>query len=785
MFVIKRNGSNEKMCFDKITKRIERLCKKEPCLNIDPIKIAKDVIQGLNSEIHVSQIDKIAAQICAVLISDDLQYGILASRISISNHHKETSSEYLTVVEDLFNNKIVSENFFDLVKKNNVAIQSWLDYEKDYLLDFFSFKTLENNYLLRINEKIVERPQHLFLRVALSIHEDNLVEAKETYDYLSNLIFMHATPTLFNAGKMDAQMASCFLIDIDDDSIKGIFKTLADCAAISKESGGIGLSIQKIRGSGSIISKTGKNSSGIIPMLRIFNETALYVDQGGKRKGSIAVYLEPWHPDIFPFLELRKNNGAQELRCRDLFTALFIPDLFMKRVKEDKHWTLFCPSSCPDLIDLYGEEFEKRYEEYEKCNLKLSQKIRAQDLWYKILRSQIETGTPYMIYKCTSNRKNNQKNLGTLKSSNLCSEIMEYTDSKEIAVCNLASICLSKFIIDNARCGEAAPACRLPAVGLNSVFSPVTKCSGAAQCNDFDYNGLFQTVSILVKNLNKIIDRNFYPLEISRKSNFRNRPIGIGVQGLADLFLILRIPFTSLKAKEINKKIFETMYFAALSSSADLAEKYGPYPSFEGSPLSEGKFHFELGNKKPELSGLWDWDGLREKIKKVGVRNSLLIALMPTVTTSQITGNNECFEPISSNIYYKKSLCGNHLVVNKYLIQDLQKLNLWNSDMKNNLIRENGSVQNLDIPMELKTLYKTIWEISHKELIEMAVDRNYFVDQSQSFSWFIKDPDMQKISQFHMLTWEKELKTGMYYLRTKNKSEAVKFSIPPCTSCSS
>jgi ribonucleoside-diphosphate reductase alpha chain len=681
-------------------------------------------------------------------------YALLAARISVSNLHKNTKKSFVDTMTDLYTYvnprtgkkaPLLADNVYKIIKDNAELLDSTIIYNRDFGYDYFGFKTLERSYLLKLNGEIVERPQHMLMRVSVGIHLDDLDAAIETYHLMSKKYFTHATPTLFNSGTPKPQMSSCFLLAMKDDSIDGIYDTLKQTAKISQSAGGIGLSIHNIRATGSYIAGTNGTSNGIVPMLRVFNDTARYVDQGGgKRKGSFAIYVEPWHADIFDFLNLKKNHGKEEMRARDLFYAMWIPDLFMRRVEEDTTWTLMCPNECPGLYDSHGEEFEKKYLEYESGN-KGRKTIKARELWEKILESQIETGTPYMLYKDAANRKSNQKNLGTIRSSNLCTEILEYTSADEVAVCNLASIALPMFVKDGG----------------------------------FDHQGLYDVTVRATKNLNKVIDRNYYPVKEAENSNFRHRPIGLGVQGLADTFIKLRMPFTSDEAKALNQEIFETLYFAALTASKDEAKDEGPYESYKGSPISKGEFQHNLwGIKDEELSGRWDWTALRKDVKKHGVRNSLLVAPMPTASTSQILGNNECFEPYTSNIYTRRVLSGEFIVVNKHLLEDLVNLGLWNEDLKQELMRANGSIQQLDnIPDEIKELYKTAWELSMKDIIDMSRQRGYFIDQSQSLNLFMEGATMAKLTSMHFYAWKSGLKTGMYYLRTKSAVDAIKFTL--------
>jgi ribonucleoside-diphosphate reductase alpha chain len=738
--------------FDKITARIEKLCDGLDTNYIEPVEIAKRVIAGIYDRIPTTELDELAAKTAASMATIHPDYAILAARIAISNLHKVTSQSFSNTMKRLYeyvdpktgqNASLIAKDVYEVVRKHAARLDAAIDYERDYYFDYFGYKTLERSYLLKLNGKIVERPQHLFMRVAVGIHKDDIDAAIETYHLMSEKWFIHATPTLFNAGTPKPQLSSCFLVQMKEDSIEGIYETLKQCALISQAAGGIGLSIHKIRATGSYIRGTNGTSNGIVPMLRVFNDTARYVDQGGgKRKGAFAIYLEPWHADIFEFLQLKKNHGKEELRARDLFYALWIPDLFMKRVKEDGEWSLFCPNEAPGLHETYGEEFERLYEKYEREG-RARKVVRAQDLWFEILESQVETGTPYMLYKDHANRKSNQKNLGTIQSSNLCTEIMEYTAPDEIAVCNLASISLPRFVKDGK----------------------------------FDHQKLYEITKVVTRNLNKIIDINYYPVPEARKSNLRHRPIGIGVQGLADTFVMLRMPYDSEEARGLNKDIFETIYYAALEASMELAQKEGPYETYEGSPISQGIFQFDMWGVKP-TSGRWDWEALRQKILQYGVRNSLLLAPMPTASTSQILGNNECFEPFTSNMYVRRVLSGEFIVVNKYLLQDLIKLGLWDETMRNKLMAANGSVQNIkEIPQHIKDLYKTAWEIKQKTIIDMAADRGAFICQSQSLNIFMAEPNFGKLTSMHFYAWEKGLKTGMYYLRTQPAAQAIKFTV--------
>jgi ribonucleoside-diphosphate reductase alpha chain len=751
MYVHKRDGRKESVKFDKITARIEKLCYGLDQNFIDPVAVAMKVIEGLYDGITTVELDNLAAEISASFTTKHPDYAKLASRIAISNLHKITTKSFSETMALLYNYvdpktgqraPLISDETYRVIKENAESLDSNIIYDRDFGFDYFGFKTLERSYLLKLNGEVAERPQHMYMRVAVGIHGDDIDSAIETYNLMSERWFTHATPTLFNAGTPTPQMSSCFLLNMKDDSIEGIYDTLKQCAKISQSAGGIGLNIHNIRAKGSYIKGTNGTSNGIVPMLRVFNDTARYVDQGGgKRKGSFAIYLEPWHDDIFEFLDLRKNHGKEEMRARDLFLAIWTPDLFMKRVEENGEWSLFCPNEAPGLADVYGQAFENLYERYEREG-KARRTIKAQELWFKILESQIETGTPYILYKDACNEKSNQKNLGTIKSSNLCTEIVEYTASDEVAVCNLASIALPKFIIDG----------------------------------QFDHKKLFDVTYAVTRNLNKIIDKNYYPVPEARKSNLRHRPIGIGIQGLADTFIMLRMPFESEAASKLNKEIFETIYFASLTASKDLAKNFGAYETFPGSPISKGVFQFDMWNVKP--TNRWEWDVLREEIKKHGVRNSLLLAPMPTASTSQILGNNECFEPYTSNIYSRRVLSGEFIVVNKHLLNDLVGLGLWNDSIKNKIIRANGSIQQIEeFPQNIKDLYKTAWEIKQRTLIDMAADRGAYIDQSQSLNLFVENANFAKLTSMHFYAWKRGLKTGMYYLRTKAAADAIKFTL--------
>jgi ribonucleoside-diphosphate reductase alpha subunit len=754
MYVIKRDGRKEGVHFDKITARISRLCYGLNGDYVDPALICQKVAHGVYPGVKTSELDALAAETAAYLTTKHPDFTILAARIVVSNLHKETKKVFSAVIQDLYDYwdaktrtraSLVSAELYKIVTTHANRLNSAIIYDRDYNYSYFGFKTLEKSYLLRINGKIAERPQHMLMRVALGIHGEDIDAAIETYNLMSEKWFIHATPTLFNAGTIRPQMSSCFLLQMKDDSIEGIYETLKDCALISKSAGGIGLAIHKIRASTSYIAGTNGNSNGIVPMLRVFNDTARYVTQGGgKRNGSIAIYLEPWHADIFDFLDLRKNTGKEEQRARDLFLALWIPDLFMKRVEANADWSLFCPNEAPGLYEIYGEEFERLFVQYENEG-RAKKVIKAQKLWFAILESQIETGTPFMLYKDSCNRKSNQKNVGTLTSSNLCTEILEYTAPDETAVCNLASIALPKFVTKE---------------------------------KTFDFEKLYEIAKVVIRNLNQVIDRNYYPIPEARKSNLRHRPVGLGVQGLADAFILMRYPFESEQAKQLNKDIFETIYFAALTASMELAKVHGPYETFRGSPISQGIFQFDMWDVSP--SDRWNWNQLKEDILKYGVYNSLLIAPMPTASTSQILGNNECFEPYTSNIYTRRVLSGEFQIVNHHLLLDLTDMGLWNDVLRNKIIAHNGSIQNIpEIPKNIRDLYKTSWEISQKTLIDMAADRSAFIDQSHSLNIFMAAPDAAKLTSMHFYGWKKGLKTGMYYLRTRPAADAIKFTVDP------
>jgi len=752
MLVVKRDGRRESVKFDKVTSRIERLCYGLDMNYIEVIEVAKKVIGGIYDGVTTVELDNLAAEVCASMTTKHPDYAILAARIAISNLHKVTSKSFSNTMKRLYtyedpktgeNASLIAKDVYEVIRNNAALLDSTIIYDRDFNYDYFGFKTLERSYLLKVDGKAIERPQHMLMRVAVGIHTNDLEAAIETYHLMSEKWFTHATPTLFNAGTPKPQLSSCFLLTMKDDSIDGIYDTLKSCAKISQSAGGIGLAIHNVRATGSYIKGTNGTSNGIIPMLKVFNDTARYVDQGGgKRKGAFAIYIEPWHADIFEFLDLRKNHGKEELRARDLFFALWISDLFMKRVEANEEWSLFCPNEAPGLSDCFGDDFEKLYEKYEREG-RARKTVKAQELWFEILESQIETGNPYMLFKDHANRKSNQKNLGTIKSSNLCTEIMEYTAPDEIAVCNLASIALPKYVINGK----------------------------------FDHQKLYEITYVATKNLNKIIDINYYPVIEAQNSNFRHRPIGLGVQGLADTFIQLRMPFDSEEARGLNKDIFETIYFAAMTASKDLSVINGPYETFKGSPVSKGIFQFDMWGVTPQ-SGRWDWENLKREVKKHGVRNSLLVAPMPTASTSQILGNNECFEPYTSNIYTRRVLSGEFVVVNKHLMKDLIKLDLWNDKIKNEVITNNGSVQNVDsIPQNIKDLYKTVWEIKQKSLLEMSADRGAYICQSQSLNIHMQDPNFGKLTSLHFAAWKLGLKTGMYYLRTKAAADAIKFTV--------
>ena len=751
MYVVKRDGRKEAVKFDKITARIIKMCYGLDPL-VSPEAVAMKVIEGIYDGVTTTVLDNLAAEVAASKTIDHPDYALLASRIAVSNLHKETKKTFSEVIDDMHhyidpktgqNASLIADDVYDIILENRDLLDSSIIYDRDFRYDYFGFKTLTRSYLMKLNGIIVERPQQMLMRVAVGIHKKDVQSAIKTYNLMSEGWFTHATPTLFNSGTPKPQMSSCFLLTMKDDSISGIYDTLKSCAQISQSAGGIGLAIHNIRATGSYIKGTNGTSNGIVPMLRVFNDTARYVDQGGgKRKGSFAMYIEPWHADVFDFLDLKKNHGKEESRARDLFFALWIPDLFMKRVKENGDWTLMCPHECPGLSDTHSAEFEKLYTSYEKAG-KGRKSIKAQELWFKILESQIETGTPYMLYKDAANAKSNQQNLGTIKSSNLCTEIIEYTAPDEVAVCNLASLALPKYVTENGT---------------------------------FDHDKLFEVTYQATLNLNRIIDENYYPVEEAKNSNMRHRPIGLGVQGLADAFILMGLPFESDEARALNREIFETIYYASMSASKDLSKELGPYESYAGSPVSKGIFQFDMWNVTP--TDRWEWNVLREEVIKHGVRNSLLLAPMPTASTAQILGNNECFEPYTSNIYSRSVLSGVFIIVNKHLLKDLVREGLWNKDVRQKIMTANGSIQNInEIPQRLKDLYKTAWEISQKAIIDQAADRGAYICQSQSLNIFMENANFGKLTSMHFYGWEKGLKTGMYYLRTKAATDAIKFTV--------
>jgi ribonucleoside-diphosphate reductase alpha subunit len=753
MLVLKRDGHRESVKFDKITARIEKLCYGLDPKFVNPVEVAMKVINGLYDGVSTVELDNLAAEIAASLTTRHPDFAKLAARIAVSNLHKVTSKSFSNTMKRLYtyvdpktgeNAPLISKETWKVIHENAAELDEAVIYDRDFSYDYFGFKTLERSYLMKIDGKVVERPQHLLMRVAVGIHGEDIPAAIETYNLLSEKWFTHATPTLFNAGTPKPQLSSCFLLTMKDDSIDGIYDTLKQTAKISQSAGGIGLSIHNVRAKGSYIKGTGGTSNGIVPMLRNFDMTARYVDQGGgKRKGSFAIYLEPWHADVFDFLELKKNHGKEEMRARDLFYAMWIPDLFMKRIEDNEMWSLFCPNEAPGLADCWGEDFERLYEKYEKEG-KYRKQVKAQDLWFEILEAQIETGTPYMLYKDAANRKSNQKHLGTIKSSNLCTEIIEYTSPDEVAVCNLASIALPKFVTEDGK---------------------------------FDHQKLYEITKVITRNLNKVIDVNYYPVIEAKNSNMRHRPIGIGVQGLADAFILLRMPFDSKEARGLNKDIHETIYFAAMEASMELAKKDGPYETFKGSPISKGIFQFDMWGVTPD-SGRWDWENLKREVKQHGARNSLLLAPMPTASTSQILGNNECFEPYTSNIYTRRTLSGEFIIANKHLMKDLINLGLWSETMRQKLISTNGSVQAIpEIPQNIKDIYKTVWEISQKAIIDMSADRGAYICQSQSLNIHLTDPNFGKLTSMHFYAWKKGLKTGMYYLRSTAAADAIKFTL--------
>jgi ribonucleoside-diphosphate reductase alpha chain len=753
MLVLKRDGHRESVKFDKITARIEKLCYGLDPKFVNPVEVAMKVINGLYDGVSTQELDNLAAEIAATLTTKHPDFAKLAARIAVSNLHKVTSKSFSNTMKRLYtyvdpktgqNAPLISKETYKVIKEHAAELDAAIIYDRDFSYDYFGFKTLERSYLMKVENKTVERPQHMLMRVAVGIHGEDIPAAIETYNLLSEKWFTHATPTLFNAGTPKPQLSSCFLLTMKDDSIDGIYDTLKQCAKISQSAGGIGLSIHNVRAKGSYIKGTGGTSNGVVPMLRNFDMTARYVDQGGgKRKGSFAIYLEPWHADVFEFLDLKKNHGKEEMRARDLFYAMWIPDLFMQRVENNEMWSLFCPNEAPGLAEVWGEDFERLYEKYEKEG-KFRKQIKAQDLWFEILESQIETGTPYILYKDAANKKSNQKNLGTIKSSNLCTEIIEYTSPDEVAVCNLASIALPKFVTEDGK---------------------------------FDHQKLYEITKVATRNLNKVIDVNYYPVIEAKNSNMRHRPIGLGVQGLADAFIMLRMPFDSEEARQLNAEIFETIYFGSMEASMELSKIEGPYETFKGSPVSKGIFQFDMWGVTP-TSGRWNWEQLKQDVKKHGVRNSLLVAPMPTASTSQILGNNECFEPYTSNIYTRRTLSGEFIIANKHLMKDLMTLGLWSETMRQKLIAANGSVQGIpEIPQNIKDIYKTVWEISQKAIIDMSADRGAYICQSQSLNIHLTNPNFGKLTSMHFYALKKGLKTGMYYLRTNAAADAIKFTL--------
>jgi ribonucleoside-diphosphate reductase alpha subunit len=747
MRVIKRSGRVEDVKFNKVTNRISKLTH-ELSENVDVSMVAQQVFSSMYDEIKTHEIDTLSSEVCIGLITNDPDYEILATRIVASNIQKRAANNFHIAMRKLHKAGIITHEVLEVSAK----VKEDIKHERDFDFGYFGLKTLEKGYLQKIDGDIIETPQYLYMRVAIGIHGHDIDRVLETYDALSRGLFIHATPTLFNAGTHRPQMSSCFLIANKEDSIDGIYDTVKECARISKWAGGIGLHVHDVRANKSHIRGTNGTSDGIIPMLRVYNTTARYVNQAGRRKGSIAVYLEPWHADIMDFLEIRLNQGDEEARCRDLFSAMWIPDLFMKRVETNGNWSLFCPDKAQGLSDVYGKEFDELYEKYESEGL-ATKTIPAVEVWKSIIKSQSETGTPYMLYKDACNEKSNHKHIGTIKSSNLCTEILEYTDKDETAVCNLASIALPKYV--------------------------------DAEKNEFNHEELHRVTKMVTRNLNKVIDKNFYPTENGMRSNMRHRPIGIGVQGLADVFILLRMTFGSEESRKLNRDIFETIYHASLESSCELADMYGTYETFKGSPFSKGILQFDMWDRDPQFSGRYDWDAMRKLVKK-GTRNSLLLAPMPTASTSQILGNNECFEPYTTNIYLRRTLAGEFVVVNKHLVEDLKKIGLWSKEMKDLMVKANGSVQNIiDIPNDLKELYKTVWEMSQKTIIDMAADRGVYIDQSQSMNLFVESPTVSKLSSMHMYAWKTGLKTGMYYLRSKAKARPIQFSLEAeCAMCS-
>ena len=751
MKVIKRSGRVEDVKFDKVTNRISKLTHDPYDISkgVDASMIAQQVFSSIHDGITTQEIDTLSAEICIGLITRDPDYEILATRIIASNIQKIAPNNFHIAMKKLYKADIVTEEVAEIAHQ----VKDQIITNRDFEFGYFGLKTLEKSYLQKHEGKLMETPQYLFMRVSIGIHGKDIPAVLETYDKMSQGMFIHATPTLFNSGTPRPQMSSCFLIANKEDSINGIYETLTECAQISKWAGGIGLHIHDIRANKSRIRGTNGQSDGIIPMLRVFNATARYVNQAGRRKGSFAMYLEPWHADVMDFLELRLNQGDEEARCRDLFTAMWIPDLFMKRVEQGGDWSLFCPDKAKGLSDVYGEEFEKLYTEYEEAGL-ANATVPASEVWKAIIKSQTETGTPYMLYKDACNSKSNQKNLGVIKSSNLCTEILEYTDKDETAVCNLASIALPKYVNKETK--------------------------------TFDYDKLHEVTKTVTKNLNRVIDRNFYPVESARRSNMKHRPIGLGVQGLADVFILCGLEFDCEESRLMNAHIFETIYHAALEASSELAEVDGSYETFEGSPASQGILQPDMWEGETKFSGRYDWDAMRERVKTKGLKNSLLLAPMPTASTAQILGNNECFEPYTTNIYLRRTLAGEFVVVNNHLVNALKERGLWSKEMKDLMVKAGGSIQTIvDIPDDIKTLYKTVWEISQKCIIDMAADRGHFIDQSQSMNLFMESPTLSKLSSMHMYAWKSGLKTGMYYLRSKAKARPIQFSLEAeCTACS-
>jgi ribonucleoside-diphosphate reductase alpha subunit len=746
MEVIKRDGTKQPILFDKISERIRKLAHMEPTLSIDIPRLAIQIINQLHDKISTSKIDELTAQECASQCANHPDFGVLAGRIVISNLHKNTSASFYEVICALDQAGRINNDYAGCVYEFGSSYQAMIDYSRDYLFDYFGYKTLERAYLLKVDDTIVERPQHMWMRVAISLHGKDLARVQEAYNLMSQLYYTHATPTLFNAGTKHQQLSSCFLVAMQHDSIEGIYDTLKDCALISKWAGGIGIHVHNIRASNTPIHGTNGKSNGLVPMLRVFNETARYVDQGGgKRNGSIAVYLSPEHPDIEAWLDLKRNTGDENSKARDLFYGLWVPDLFMERVEKQESWSLFCPHQCPGLNEVYGEKYRALYERYE-LEGKATKVVQARDLWFQILNSQMETGTPYLLYKDACNEKSNQKNIGVIQSSNLCTEIIQYSNPEETAVCNLASLSLPAFVKNG----------------------------------EFQYEELHRVTKIVTRNLDRIIDINDYPTEKAHRSNMRHRPIGLGVQGLADVFFLMKYPFISDEASEVNRNIFETIYHASMETSMELAMEHGSYSTFRGSPLSEGKFQFDLWGVTPSR---YDWERLRTKVMEHGVRNSLLVAPMPTASTSQILGNTECIEPITSHLYTRRTLAGEFIVLNEYLVRELMEMGKWNESVKQNIIANQGSVQQLDIPDEMKQRYKIVWEMPMKKMIDMAVDRGAFICQSQSLNLWIKDPTYTILTSMHFYGWKKGLKTGIYYLRRKAKHAPTPFTVP-CESCS-